>query len=98
MQKLITVSVNTKQIAKSVNGPFTINEVEGLNEWLALGWEIEEWDFLKEAGTDGEIVLLVVLNDNALYDDEDYFDEDFDASDEDDEDEEEDNDNFGQTR
>ncbi|MEO6723311.1 MAG: hypothetical protein ABIN67_23290 [Ferruginibacter sp.] len=98
MQKLITVSVNTKDIKKSADSPFTINEVDGLNEWLALGWEIEEWDFLKEAGTDGEIVLLVILNDNSLYDedDDDFFDGSFDADE--DEEEEDEEDNFGQKR
>ena len=86
MQKLITVSVDTKQISRTAGSPFTINEVEGLNEWLNLGWEIEEWDFLKEGGDDGDIVLLVILNDNALNDDDDeYFDNDFNSEDDEDE-------------
>jgi len=86
MQKLITVSVDTKQISRTAGSPFTINEVEGINEWLNLGWEIEEWDFLKEGGTDGDIVLLVILNDNALNDDDDeYFDNDFNSEDDEDE-------------
>jgi hypothetical protein len=84
MQKLITISVDTKQIAKNPGSPFTINEVESVNEWLALGWEIEEWDFLKEGEGDGEVVLLVILNDDAVYADD--FDDEFNSEDEDDED------------
>lgn len=75
MQKLITISIDTNQITKNTEGPFTINEVESLNEWLALGWEIEDWDFLKEVEVDGEVILLVILNDNAL--NEDDMDDDF---------------------
>lgn len=85
MQKLITVVVDTTQIVKKPGSPFTINEVETLNEWLALGWEIEEWDFLKEAGADGEIILLVTLNDDAIYEPDEFLDEDFNDNDEDEE-------------
>jgi len=94
MQKLITVSVDTKQLLKSPNNPFTINEVDSINELLQQGWEIEEWDFLKEDDGDGEIVLIVTLNDDAMFDDddEDEFDDEFDFDEdevEDDEEEEE---------
>jgi hypothetical protein len=82
MQKMLTISLDTKQIKRTAGTPFTIQEVESLNEWLALGWEIEEWDFLKEGETDGDIVLLVILNDDAIYQD-DEFDEDFESGDED---------------
>ncbi len=93
MQKLITVTVDTKQLLKSPANPFTINEVESVNELLEQGWEIEEWDFLKEDDGDGEIVLIVTLNDDAMFDDDDAdeFDDEFDFDeDEDDEEEEED--------
>ena len=87
MQKVITVSVNTKHIKKSPDSAFSINEVEGLNEWLALGWEIQEWDFLKEGEKDGDIVLLVILNDDMLSEDDEFLGDDFDE-DEEEEDEE----------
>ena len=89
MQKLITVSVDTKQLLQSPDNPFTINEVDSVNELLELGWEIEEWDFLKEGEGDGEILLLVILNDDAMFDREDEFDDEF-GFDEDDNDEEKD--------
>ena len=74
MQKLLTVSVDTKEIKRNTGTPFTINEVESVNEWLALGWQIEEWDFLKDGETDGDIILLVILNDDAVYEQGDDFD------------------------
>lgn len=99
MQKLITVSVDTKQLIQSPSNPFTINEVDSINELLEQGWEIEEWDFLKEGESDGEILLLVILNDDGMFDEEDEeFDDEFgleedkdeEDDDEEDEDEEED--------
>ena len=83
MQKVITVSVDLKHITKKAGSAFSINEVEGLNEWLALGWQIEEWNFLKEGEADGDIVLLVILNDDALYEDDKYLADDFDPNSED---------------
>jgi hypothetical protein len=77
MQKLITVSVDTKQLAQSPTNPFTINEVDSINELLEQGWEIEEWDFLKEGEGDGEILLLVILNDDAMFDSEDEFEDEY---------------------
>ena len=71
MQKLITVTVDTKQLSQSPNNPFTITEVDSINELLEQGWEIEEWDFLKEGEGDGEIILLVILNDDAMFDEDD---------------------------
>jgi hypothetical protein len=65
MQKLITVSVDTNQLMETPGNAFAINEVETVNELLELGWEIEEWDFLKEDAGDGKILLLVTLNDDA---------------------------------
>jgi hypothetical protein len=93
MQKLITVTIDTNQLIKIPNVPFSINEVDSINELLQLGWEIEEWDFLKEDAGDGQIVLLVTLNDDAMFGDEDGED-DFDFEDDEDEDEDEDDFNF----
>ena len=88
MQKLITVSVDVKQLTKSPTNPFTINEVDSINELLEQGWEMEEWDFLKEDTGDGQILLLVTLNDDAMFDEnEDEFR--FNQFDEEDEEEEE---------
>ena len=87
MQKLITVSVDVKQLMKSPTNPFTINEVDSINELLEQGWEMEEWDFLKEDAGDGQILLLVTLNDDAMFDEnEDEFR--FNQFDEEDEEEE----------
>ncbi|MEO6732357.1 MAG: hypothetical protein ABIN01_14160 [Ferruginibacter sp.] len=92
MQKLITVSVDTKQLTQSPTNPFTINEVDSINELLEQGWEIEEWDFLKEGEGDGEMLLLVILNDDSMFDREDDFDDEF-GFDEDEEDEEDEDEN-----
>src|SRR6187401_1779033 len=86
MQKLITVSVDTKQLKQSPTDTFTINHVDSVNELLEQGWEIEEWDFLKERGDDGEILLMVILNDDAMFDREDEFDNEFDFDEDDDDD------------
>src|SRR6188768_3022072 len=77
MQKLITVSVDTNQLIKDTDNPFSVSEVDSINEWLELGWEIEEWDFLKEDAGDGNILLLVILNDNAVFGEEQEFEEEF---------------------
>jgi hypothetical protein len=82
MQKLITVSVDTEQLKQSPTNPFTIHEVDSINELLEQGWEIEEWDFLKEGEGDGEILLLVILNDDAMFDREDEFNDEFGFDDE----------------
>ena len=37
---------------------------------LELGWQIEEWYFLKEGETDGQVVLLVILNDEIQFENE----------------------------
>ncbi len=89
MQKIITVSIDIKQLPPS-DAAFAINEVDSLNEWLAMGWEIEEWDFLRDGNADGKILLLVILNDDAKYDGyDDEIDDEFNFGDEDDEDEDE---------
>jgi len=91
MQRLITVSVDTTQLTKNPNDPFSINEVDSVNDLLAAGWEIEEWDFLKEDSGDGRILLLVTLNDEMMFGDEESdLEDDFDFDDdgEDDEDDE----------
>ena len=71
MQKLITVSVNTQQLVKSTTDPFSINEVDSVNELLEQGWEIEQLELLNGASGDGEILFLVILNDDLMFDEED---------------------------
>ena len=88
MQKLITVTIDTNQLIKIPNVPFSINEVDSVNELLELGWEIEEWDFLKEDGGDGQILLLVTLNDDVMFDNDE--EDDFDVEEADDDDDEDD--------
>jgi|GEM_PF-1797631 len=82
MQRLITVIVDTTQLIQNPNDPFSINEVDSVNDLLAAGWEIEEWDFLKEDTGDGQIVLLVTLNDDMMFGDEESdLEDDFDFDD-----------------
>lgn len=91
MQKIITVSIDIKQLPSS-DAVFAINEVDSLNEWLAMGWEIEEWDFLRDGDADGKILLLVILNDDAKYDEyDDELDDDFNFDEDEDENFEEEN-------
>ena len=79
MQKLITVAVDTTQLNPGKVTPFAIHELTEVNELLELGWQIEEWDFLKEGEADGQVVLLVILNDERQFEnDEDEFDLGFD--------------------
>ena len=77
MQKLLTVTVNAKQLVEGVKSNFKIEEVEGLNELLELGWQIEEWNFLKEEAGSGLIILMVILNDSSVFIDEEELSEDF---------------------
>lgn len=84
MQKIVTIAVDTTQLNKGSLTPFAVNELEEINEILELGWQIEEWDFLKEGETDGQVVLLVILNDDlSIENDHDDFDTEFDEEDDD---------------
>lgn len=89
MQRVITVLVDTQQIVKNQTNPFTINEVDGVNEMLEQGWEIERLEILKNGSGDGEMVFLAILNDDPMLD---RFDDEFDMEDEDDNEEEDDED------
>lgn len=83
MQKIVTIAVDTTQLNPEKSTPFAISELTEINELLELGWQIEEWDFLKEGETDGQVVLLVILNDEKQFEnDEDEFDLGFDDVDE----------------
>src|SRR5690349_10281292 len=90
MQKLITVSIDTNQLKQHFNDPFTINHVDSVNELLEQGWEVEKWDILKAEGSDGHILLMLILNDDAIFDKDDEFDDEFDFEDDDDDDDDED--------
>ncbi len=77
MQKLLTVTVNAKQLIEGVKSNFKVEEVEGVNELLEQGWQIEEWNFLKEEAGSGLIILMVILNDSSVFIDEEELSEDF---------------------
>lgn len=77
MQKLFTVTVNSKQLIEGVKSNFKVEEVEGVNEFLEQGWQIEEWNFLKEEAGSGVIILIVILNDSSMFIDEEELPEDF---------------------
>lgn len=70
MQKIVTVSIDTSQLSPGKLNPFSVNELEEINEILEMGWQVEEWDFLKEGETDGKVVLMVILNDDQIADEE----------------------------
>ncbi len=70
MQKIVTVTIDTTKLLPGSINPFAINEVEEINEILAMGWQIEEWDFLKEGESDGQVVLMVILNDDRILNEE----------------------------
>lgn len=85
MQKIVTVAIDTTQLKAGKATPFSLNELEEINEVLELGWQIEDWDFIKECGTDGQVILLVTLNDDLVYaDDGANFNTEFEVDDEDD--------------
>jgi hypothetical protein len=77
MQKLFTVTVNAKQLIEGAKSNFKVEEVEGVNEFLEQGWQIEEWNFLKEEAGSGLIILMVILNDSTMFIDEEELSEDF---------------------
>jgi len=78
MQKIVTIVIDIKKLITSKLSPFNVNEIEEINEHLELGWQIEEWDFLKEAEADGQVVLMAILNDDEMYEnEEDDFDSEF---------------------
>ena len=70
MQKIVTITLDTTQLAQGENGPFSVSEVDAINSFLELGWQVEEWEFLKEGEMDGQVILLVILNDNLMYEEE----------------------------
>ena len=89
MQKIVTIAIDTIQLSPGKATPFAVNELTEINEFLELGWQIEEWDFLKEGETDGQVVLLVILNDDEMFEnDEDDFETAFDEDEFDEEEEE----------
>ncbi|MEP7108466.1 MAG: hypothetical protein ABI760_10800 [Ferruginibacter sp.] len=92
MQKLMTVSVDTKQLVQSPTNPFTINEIDSVNELLEQGWEIEQFEVLKGGTGNGDILLLVILNDDSMFDKEDDFDDEFGFDEENDMDDDDDDD------
>lgn len=83
MQKVVTIAVDTTQLYQGKTGPFSVSELDEINEFLELGWQIEEWDFLKEGESDGQVILIVILNDDTMFEnEEDDFDMEFDQDEE----------------
>ena len=70
MQKIVTVSIDTSQLSPGKLNPFSVMELEEINEILEMGWQVEEWDFLKEGEIDGKVVLMVILNDDQIEDED----------------------------
>ena len=69
MQKLITVTINIEKLQESSKGPFTINDVDEINELLQQGWAIEQWEFITGEKETDKAVMLIVLNDDNSYGD-----------------------------
>lgn len=86
MQKMITVTIDTKMLADRSHETFTIQEVDAVNELLESGWYMEEWEFLTEdADEDGKISLIAVLNDDQVMGlEEDFSYEDYNTDEEED--------------
>ncbi len=72
----MTITVDINQLSKSKNSPFSVDEITEINEVLELGWQIEQWEFLRKGEEDGQVVLLVIVNDDIVNDDD--FNMDFD--------------------
>lgn len=85
MQKIVTIAIDTTQLKSGKATPFSVTELEEINEVLELGWQIEEWDFLKECDANGQVIILVTLNDNLVYaDDGEDFNTEFEVDDDED--------------
>ncbi len=63
MQKLITITIDVKSLQQEADGPFTVTEVDGINDLLEEGWAIEDYEFLSGDEESDKAVLLVILND-----------------------------------
>ena len=85
MQKIVTITINTIQLSADSTSPFVITEADEINSILQQGWQIEEWDFLKEGEEDGQVILMVIMNDDLMFEDNsnDDFDTEFDEQDDD---------------
>lgn len=89
MQKMITVTIDTRMLASMSHEPFNLQEVDVVNELLEAGWYMEAWEFLnEEPDEDGKMSLIAVLNDDQIIGTEEYDYSHF--SEDEDEDEEED--------
>lgn len=74
MQKVITVTLDTKSLMETNAEEVHIREVEAVNSILLLGWEIQEWDILRTDEKTGRILLWIVFTDEILEDEDDEFD------------------------
>lgn len=74
MQKVITVSLDTKALMNADNEDVIIKDLDAVNAILLLGWEIQEWEILRTDDKTGRMLLWVVFTDEIFEDDEDEFD------------------------
>ncbi len=83
MQKVITVSLDTKALMQSDNGQSVVSEIREVNNLLDIGWELEEYEILHKDEATGKVLLWLVLTDDMFLpaDDEEEDDEDFDIDD-----------------
>jgi len=75
MQKVIAVSVNVNELASQPDKVISMVELEGLNELLAEGWEIEDWSFLTDDPVNGRMPMIIILNDQLLPGGEGFYEE-----------------------
>lgn len=86
MQKVITVSLDTKSLMQSDSGKTVVSEITEVNNLLDIGWELEEYEILHKDEATGKVLLWLVLTDDLFLpadeeEDEDDDDDDFDIDD-----------------
>ncbi len=84
MQKVITVSLDTKSLMHTENGKSVVTEITEVNNLLEMGWELEEYEILHKDEASGKVLLWLVLTDDLFLpadEDDDDEDEDFDIDD-----------------
>ncbi len=78
MEKVVTVTLDSEALLQNITDETQVCEVNGLNAYLELGWNVTDWEILKVDDNTGRLLIWVVLNDD-VYDDDD--DDDFDGFD-----------------
>ena len=84
MQKVITVSLDTRSLMSSGAGRTVVEEISEVNALLESGWDLEEFEVLHKDESTGKVLMWLVLSDDLFLPDEDWDEdeeEDFDLDD-----------------